>query len=83
MQHTIIDSKTGEVVEVVEMETQPDPTTEEFAEEETVRFIETDVKYKALALLLAEIVEKVYNVTPAVARQQVRARIKANIKSLL
>jgi len=83
MQHTVIDSKTGEIVEVVEMESQPEPTSEEYSEEETASFLEGSLTAKALAMVLADLIEKQFNVTQTVARQQVRSRFKGYMKELL
>lgn len=46
-------------------------------------FIDNDIKMKALALVMADLVEATFNVSPEVARQQVKTRFRNYYRGLL
>lgn len=62
------------------------PTSEELdalAEQVSEDFLNQDLKTKALALVLADMIENVFNVSQSEARQQVRTRFKNYYRGLL
>ena len=58
---------------------QLDAIAERVADE----LLEQDAKMKALGLVIADLVEQAFNVTPAVARNQVKSRFLAYYRGLI
>jgi len=64
----------------------PVPTSAELdalADRVSDDMLEQDAKMKALALVMADLVERAFNVSPQVARQQVKTRFRTYYRGLL
>jgi hypothetical protein len=73
----------GNVIEEVDTTPTPELTFDEQTERAAVAFIDNRQEMLALAMVLADLIEKQFNVTQTVARQQVRSRFKGYMKELL
>lgn len=64
----------------------PPPTPEELdarAERVAAQMLDQDAKMKALGMVMADIIERAFNVDQATARRQVKARFQAYYRQLI